>query len=472
MHLTELPTEILDRICRYLSLPADIDRQGENDDDTEGTGTDLPEMEDDRDGDSQSHGYDSTGAQLDASQIEYTKTTDHAENFRRPLLDLCLVSRHLRSLAEPYPYACFDQRSDRTVPFLRHMVEHPHHAKHVLSLRIEPHMEDWQWKCVGEDLDLDLMSMLLCRMLHQATIYSGDFPSKLASRVTLNGNENQQEFIAQWLILNLPNVRVMKISLPREWSFHLLQFIAQYDHCILPYLHTLHVLDPPTWQKKYGARTTAGLDPVLCLLAIKHLDTILIDHCIDLEQYDDLGYGADRQGKAPFRVAAKHIAHWGCGQTGCGIDRLLLACTQLLSYDLEYRGGRSLDLAGLSASKDSLQSLCLDVSDLSLNSLVNCHRLEEITIMADRFDPRRPGTTRQIPTRPRVPDPPVHVLAKMLPFSLRRLRLGKSYGDAAALWQRQLDVVINHASRKISRPQVGGSVMDTGPAIAGSMYVG
>lgn len=147
MRLSELPTEILDRVCRYLTHHTDYDHQHDTDIDMGDRQTSLSSGEDGVDGESRhedNDDNDDSQSQLDGNPAQGgdATITERAGNLRRSLLDLCLASRRLRCLAEPYLYAYFDQRSDRTVPFLRHMVDHPHHAEYVHYLRIEPYMED------------------------------------------------------------------------------------------------------------------------------------------------------------------------------------------------------------------------------------------------------------------------------------------------------------------------------------------
>ncbi|KAK5075698.1 hypothetical protein LTR70_010051 [Exophiala xenobiotica] len=440
MLLTELPTEILENVCWYLSREADFRHQHYEDASSE----DNDNIRDDGESHSMNdhlrtdNEYDSisTKSETNKPHADNAMIMAGADNLRRSLLDLSLVSRRLHRLAEPYLYALFDQRSDKTFPFLRHIIDHPYHALHVRELRIEPFMEDWEWKCIGEDPDFTFTSLLLCKMLHHATTASGDFPASLASRLSLKSDEAQQEVIAQWLMLNLPNLEILRISIPEEWSFLLLKFIAQHDRDLFSSLRTLHILNPPTWQIKYGRRSTADLGLVMSILSLKRLETIIFDHCISFEHIEKL------------ELHARHIAHWGCDQIACQINRLLSACTQLQSYDLEYNGGAALDISGLSRSKDSLHRLNLEVSDLALNSLTQCQTLKEIAITADRFDPRRPGTRGRLSPRVKVPEPPQHLLAAMLPASLESLRLGKTYGCAPSMWPDQLGIVVNNVARK------------------------
>ncbi len=125
-------------------------------------------------------------------------------------------------------------------------------------------------------------------------------------------------------VLNLPHLEVLKISIAEEWSFPLLNYIAEYDHRILPHLEYLHVLGLPAWQAKYGSASLVRLEPVKAILRLPHLAEILLDHCI--------ACGVDET----FVVDARSMTHWRCGHTKCQIGRLVSTSTQLEDYRLEY----------------------------------------------------------------------------------------------------------------------------------------
>ncbi|KAK5094372.1 hypothetical protein LTS08_008591 [Lithohypha guttulata] len=423
MHLTELPVEVLEEVFSYLDNHTNLNHYTSEHNNSENS---------EDDGDDQ-HSISSE----DLEDAAVSSVAISVANPRQSLLALSLVSRCFHRLVQPRLFAVFDQTKDKTLPFLRHIEEYPQHAMYVRTLRIEPIMRDWEWKCIGEDADFAFVSLLLCKILHQATLVSGEFPASLVSDLSLKDDGVQQEIIAQWLILNLPLVETLNISIPEDWSFSLLTSTVQHDRKLLSRLRVLRVLDsPPSLQKRYGLQPTLDLGLAVALLDLKQLNTVVLDTCINFKKHEKLD------------LCVKNVVHRRCGRVAYQVNRLLAACTQLQSYDLEYDGGTALDLSGLSKSKDTLERLSLRVSTLALNLLTQCQVLKYVAITAEQFDPRRPGTRQGIHHRTRILKPPPHLLAAMLPASLEHLCLSKAYGDAQLMWQDQLMVVVKYTARK------------------------
>ena len=296
----------------------------------------------------------------------------------RPLLNLCLVSKLIHSVAAGHLYAFFNGRTDKAVLFLRTLVERPQYSAYVRGLLIEPVGKDWSWESLEEDSESDWVSFALFSMLHQAGNVSKSFPRYLTS-LSLRENWARQEIIAQFLILHLPNLEILKISMPEEWSFKLLSYVAEFKSSIVPRLKTLHVFGPPRWQRFRGSPSMIHLNPIASLLSLSHLEDICLDDCVAFE------------GSSEFLNHARRIAHWKCGATKCQISKLLSSCTALECYELEYFGGIALDLSYLSPSKRSLQCLTLEVHDFVPNLLTEYETLKKITLEVGSIDMRHPG---------------------------------------------------------------------------------
>ena len=141
---------------------------------------------------------------------------------------------------------------------------------------------------------------------------SKSFPGHLSFSIRLEDDAWQQECIAQWLILNLPKLEMLKIPIPWEWSFQFLGCIAKFDSTLLQHLRTLHVLGPPTWQILHDSRVR--LEPIACLLSLPRLEDFCLDYCVELPEDENIVTNAQR------------IAHWGCGTMKCQIGKLLSTC--------------------------------------------------------------------------------------------------------------------------------------------------
>jgi len=94
---------------------------------------------------------------------------------------------------------------------------------YVQGLRLEPLEDGITWDTIEKEADFELIATLLSQELHPAILASCKLPSSLAFGISIETPAEQQEIIAQWLLLNLPSVEMLKISISREWSFKLLK---------------------------------------------------------------------------------------------------------------------------------------------------------------------------------------------------------------------------------------------------------
>ena len=398
------------------------------------------------DGDTEEHEIDEEEIQNDGireTEIQVEEMHDNEENKnsaaesleteygKEPLLNLCLVSKHMQQIAETHLYSFFDGMRHNVGFFFRTLSQQPRYAACVRGIRIEPLGERFSWTNFNTEMGFEWTTSALCNLLHRSITISKEFPGHLAYRIRPGDNASQQEIIAQWLILNLPRLELLRISIPEEWSFPFVDYIAKFDRSLLRHLHTLHVLGPPKWQIFCASPALVRLSPVACLLGLPQLQDLCLEYCVDVDVDDN---GANN---------ARRMAHWRCGTTTCQVGKLLSTCTKLQRYELQYFGGKALDLSYLSPSVDSLQSLELEVYEFNPNLLTKYHSLKSISVTADLIRLRRPGSLPSGHPHQPTPRPPDTLLVKMLPLGIEQICLGPTYHDAAELWQSQLETLLD-----------------------------
>jgi len=188
---------------------------------------------------------------------------------------------------------------------------------------------------------------------------------------------------------------------------------------------------------------TVNLDLVAAFLSLAQLYMIAFDYCI---KFDAI---------AGAHIKVQRSAHWSCGTTTCQIGQLVVMCMQLQGYELDYGGGKALDMSYLQVSKESLPRPKLEVSEFTLNWFVPFQHLKEIVLIADKIEMRRPGAVRvQRHDGPKPEDPPVHLLSKILPSGLETICLGTLSAGEAQPWQPQLEHVVSSTIEKFCRLKI------------------
>jgi len=433
MSLPALPIEVVDAVCTYLNprLEFELERSAFYDNDFFSRYL-TSNLNDDT---SDNHDIDQNARHDTYSSMQVTRR-DYS---RRDLLNLSLVSSQFHRAVEPHLYSVFDQTWDAMIPFMHQITQKPCRRNYVRCLRIEPKGDKYNWQSFP-GCDLELTSRLLSDIIHRATMASGDCSWIFSLPYTIKEVPRQQEIFAQWLILHLPQCETIKISLPHEWDFKLLRWVAKHDTTFCSRLRYLHILGPPVWQisRLYpNVPETVTLDPVGVLLGLERLEEICFDYC------------ATTAGTDKPRVMAPEINHWGCVSSACEIKDVLSTCTDIRYHELDYDDSAALDLSYLSLSCETLQRLVLQVDRLSPNSLRTFSQLWEVIFHACSFDRRRPGT-KWVPNEQQSAawDAPVFALAAMLPPCLKVLQLNSTTpADAKRVWQDRLHFMISRVAR-------------------------
>ena len=438
MTLSDLPLEILSHVCAYLSdYEQFVQDHGHDeqhgDDDTEEYEVEGEENQMDGVRETEIQVKEMHHSQENVNNAAGMLKTDYG---KKALLNLCLVSKQMQQIAENHLYSFFDGMHHNVGFFFRTLSLQPRYAAYVRGIRIEPLGERFSWTNFNKELGFEWTTSALCNLLHRSITVSEEFPCHLVYRIRPGDNASQQEIIAQWLILNLPKLELLRISIPEEWSFPFVDYIAKFDRSLLQHLHTLHILGLPKWQIFCASPALVRLSPVASLLGLPHLQDLCLEYCVDLDVDDNVANNARR------------IAHWKCGATTCQVGKLLSTCTKLQRYELEYFGGKALDLSYLSPSVESLQSLELEVHEFNPNLLTKYHSLKSIRITADLIRLRRPGSLPSVQLHQPPPPPPDTLLAKILPLGIEQICLGPTYLDATALWQSQLETLLDRDTVK------------------------
>ena len=447
MSLVKLPDEILDMVCIEIlgaqTLYLDIQCTWEATSDTDDVHSEGACSQDIvQDSTAQDDGQNTLEADKDEDCLTigegFSSTTGSARkpaaklHARRYLLDMMCVSRRMQRIVEPHLYAVFDQDKDDSILFLHQLVNKPYLRTYVRGLRIESRGSDFDWHPLSSN-EFQLVSRLFSDMVHLATVASGNFSWTGPWPHSLQSADIQQEIIAQWLILHLPNCQDIRVSLPREWKFDIMRYIAKYDNRLCESLCALHVLAPPVWQSLYVLPSTVDLDPIWPLLDRPHLQTIVLHHCVSVTPREK-----------PL-ICAREIWHQSCGSKACQIGLLTSSCKNLRKYYLEYECGIALDLSYLLNSRESLEWLELDTDCLSPNLLRDYPRLKHVGISAREFDSRRPGS---LPLRGRQKSetslPPLFALTYILPTGLESLVL-----DGQDVWEERLQSTVDTKTQRL-----------------------
>lgn len=116
---------------------------------------------------------------------------------KRALRGMCLASKSLRQIAEPYLYRFIDASAQHICRCLPNLLRNPHLAEHVRGLHIHLDERNPQWTALAPNLRFDAAATALRGVLYDAALVSRKFPNYLTRHVPLQESSLQQEIAAQ-----------------------------------------------------------------------------------------------------------------------------------------------------------------------------------------------------------------------------------------------------------------------------------